>query len=1016
MTKEITKRHFYATTSPDQGVNIFILLLPFGNCTLFSYPYSVMANFSMKLASTVSAAAIVATSMSASLVSAASEFLPYAEALATNKVIGTQATEAGYRLNDQITRAELAKVAANLGQYTAVSCTGKVFTDVNKSLGDLCDAIETLAAAKVINTNTTTFRPTANVTRAEMTKMLLGALGETPSSTSAGYTDVTDALGDLAGFINRANEMKCANTATYFRPNANSSRGEAFKIASCTAGLKVDTTKPTDTNTGSTVGTMTVSAVGSAVAQYVPMNASSVKVGTFKITANGGDVTVNNVTIGRSGLGNSQNVTISLTQNGQRVSESRTVNTSTQESQVRLNSPIVLKNGESVELSALVSVNGQANAQHQFSVNAVNGTAVTPVTLGLINTTSYTTATTTVDNVTLRGVTSGRNDQNFASVTLRAGNQDTTISGFTLTKTSGVDLTRALANVKVYRNGTAVGTVAMTSDKIIVSGLATDLTRNNSAVYELRGDVTYVGDGSNSDDLVLNITETEDVSATEKSTGFTTQTTPFTLGSTAKVDLSSLDITVTRKPGNTTTTVAPGASNVTFLDGTIASSATFDVTKFTLKTVLYPTGTGVTASGVFSSLILTVAGNDIDLLDANGSLGVLGAAGGEKSFSASADKFRVDAGAPVNVQLRGTLRNTNMTGNVQFSFIVNDVKNIGTGNTTTGFNKVLSGHSMKISAPEAALRQATVSAPSGSKIFSNATDLEIGRFAVEAKADEVSVNKIVITNSGTLADLNEAFTNVRLIDIADGSTIASSAQIDADKFTFNSVSLRVAKDTVRNVKIVADTNSNLTSNTATAGKTFQGTVNIATSDVSSNTAANTAVSGTPLTLNKTYDISTNTPSLQVTALPLVDNGAVAKVKITNTDPNADLDLEKVKLRVSFRSTANGTAPNLGDVCIRNVGSSQACNSGSAEVLVGTLTNGEYVYDITSALAGFQAKDTVSDNNGVAEFEVFITNAPVWVAGDNVSTSVSSVKYRPEGGSSLTESYVGVAGASAVATK
>lgn len=979
-----------------------------------------MANFSMKLASTVSAAAIVATSMSASLVSAASEFLPYAEALATNKVIGTQATEAGYRLNDQITRAELAKVAANLGQYTAVSCTGKVFTDVNSSLGDLCDAIETLAAAKVINTNTTTFRPTANVTRAEMTKMLLGAVGEKPSATSAGYTDVTAALGDLAGFINRANERKCANTATFFRPNANSSRGEAFKIASCTAGLKVNTTTPTQSGSVAT-GSIVVTQVGTAAAQYVPnvpKNASSVNVGTFKITANGGDVTVNNVTIGRSGLGNSQNVTISLTQNGQRVSESRTVNTSTQESQVRLNSPIVLKKGESVELSALVSVNGDHNAQHQFSVNAVNGTAVTPVTLGLINTTSYVVATTTVDNVTLRSVTSGRNDQNFASVTLRAGNQDTTISGFTLTKTSGVDLTRALANVKVYRNGTAVGTVAMTSDKIIVSGLATDLTRNNSAVYELRGDVIYVGDGSNSDDLVLNITETEDVSAKEKSTGFTTQTTLFTLGSTAKVDLSSLDITVTRKPGNTTTTVAPGASNVTFLDGTIASSATFDVTKFTLKTVAYPTGTAVTASSVFSSLILTVAGNDIDLLDAAGSLGVLGAANGEKTFSASADKFRVDAGTPVNVTLRGTLRNANMTGNVKFSFTVNDVKNIGTGNTTTGLNKVLFGNSMTISAPTATLRQATVSAPSGSKIFSNATDLEIGRFAVEAKADEVSVNKIVITNSGTLADLNEAFTNVRLIDIADGSTIASSAQIDADKLTFNSVSLRVAKDTVRNVKIVADTNSNLTSDTATNGKTFQGVVNIATSDVSSTTAANTVVSGTPLTLNKTYDISTNTPSLQVTALPLVDNGAVAKVKITNTDPNADLDLEKVKLRVSFRSTANGTAPTLGTVCIRNVGSSQSCASGSSEVLVATSASGdEYTYDITTALAGFQAKDVVSDNNGVAEFEVFIPNAPVWVAGDNVSTSVSSITYRPEGASSaLTESYVGVAGASAVATK
>ena len=47
-----------------------------------------MSNFSTKIASTASVVALVATAMSASLVSAASEFLPYAELLADNSVIG----------------------------------------------------------------------------------------------------------------------------------------------------------------------------------------------------------------------------------------------------------------------------------------------------------------------------------------------------------------------------------------------------------------------------------------------------------------------------------------------------------------------------------------------------------------------------------------------------------------------------------------------------------------------------------------------------------------------------------------------------------------------------------------------------------------------------------------------------------------------------------------------------------------------------------------------------------------
>ena len=43
-----------------------------------------MVNFSMKIASTVTVVTLLATTLSASVVSAASEFLPYAELLADN--------------------------------------------------------------------------------------------------------------------------------------------------------------------------------------------------------------------------------------------------------------------------------------------------------------------------------------------------------------------------------------------------------------------------------------------------------------------------------------------------------------------------------------------------------------------------------------------------------------------------------------------------------------------------------------------------------------------------------------------------------------------------------------------------------------------------------------------------------------------------------------------------------------------------------------------------------------------
>jgi hypothetical protein len=64
--------------------------------------------------------------------SAGSEFLSAATTLSDASIISSQ-DESGYRLGDTITRAELAKVAANLGKYTPTSCMGSYY-DVSMTL------------------------------------------------------------------------------------------------------------------------------------------------------------------------------------------------------------------------------------------------------------------------------------------------------------------------------------------------------------------------------------------------------------------------------------------------------------------------------------------------------------------------------------------------------------------------------------------------------------------------------------------------------------------------------------------------------------------------------------------------------------------------------------------------------------------------------------------------------------------------------------------------------------------
>ena len=669
-----------------------------------------MANFFTKLASTVSIATLVAASTSASFVSAASEFLPYAEALADNGTISTQSTEAGYRLGANITRAELAKVVANLGEFTPTSCAGDVYSDVNSTLGDLCGYVEALAEAGVVSTSNATYRPNANVTRAEAVKLILGALGETGSDVAAGYTDIA-ALGDLTSYINRANEIGVIGDATYFRPNASITRGEAFKIAAATAQLDVGTTDGGDTgstggNTGSTTtgsttttgsvvaGNLTVALDGQAVAQYVPKNASNVKVGSVKLTAGTTDVSVNSITVLRSGLGDSAGLTVAVAQSGLVISENRSVNTSTQEGIIRLNSTLVVKAGTSVVVDILASVATSANSQHQFAVKAVGTTATVtgaPVTLGLVNTTDYEVSKVKVlaSYVDMNSsVTSGKNDQSLGTVKLQAGNKDVTLSAFTLTKNSGTDLTRMITNVKVYKNAVQVGTASVTSDKIYVTALNTKVSRNDTATFELRADVIHVGTNEN---LTIGITDTTDVSGTEDLTGYATQTDLPVNGVTDTLGFGALDIVWTK---NTTksVTVAPGASSVVLFDAKITSSATFDVTKFTLKgqsanAAALDDGTGVTSESYnFSSLTLTVNGVDYDLLNTTKT-----SAGSGYIFSKASDKFRMDAGTPVAVKLVANLSNSANSATYTYNVSLNDVKNVSNGNVVTGLNKDITG-------------------------------------------------------------------------------------------------------------------------------------------------------------------------------------------------------------------------------------------------------------------------------------------------------------------------------------
>jgi hypothetical protein len=253
----------------------------------------------------------------------------YAEELATAGVINTQASDAGYRLGDNITRAEMAKIAVKLADGAAAECAGNVFSDVTASLGDLCGYIEAAADAGIVSTANAKFRPADLVTRAEMVKMLLAAKGVAPTDVSAGFSDVTASLGDLAGYINAGVEEGLLKSGTSFRPNATATRGEAFKVAAGALALDAGTvTPPVDngsTNSGSTGSTNTGVVVGgntnvsngdvmvslnpaTPAASTLATGSAYNKVLVVDVKAGSSDATVTGLEVTRTGLLSNTNV------------------------------------------------------------------------------------------------------------------------------------------------------------------------------------------------------------------------------------------------------------------------------------------------------------------------------------------------------------------------------------------------------------------------------------------------------------------------------------------------------------------------------------------------------------------------------------------------------------------------------------------------------------------------------------------------------------------------------------
>lgn len=264
--------------------------------------------------------------------------------------------------------------------------------------------------------------------------------------------------------------------------------------------------------------------------QYVPWNASKIKLGSIEVHAGLNDAFIDSITVTHTGF-SSQISDIShilISQSGTIVSEKWVFDPILLSSVIRLKNPIRIKAGSSEKFDFLVTLTNSVKPQawHNFMItwvnNSSNGAQGIPTLIGgWITTTTFKVSTLNISIInTPLSVSSGQLNTRIATIRVASGStRNITLQNFTLTKVGGVDYTNAFAQVWVYKNGAKVGTVRVTTNTIQVTGINALIVPGEISEFEVRADIIHTGPTSNTSFM---INDSLDVSATETDTGYDT--------------------------------------------------------------------------------------------------------------------------------------------------------------------------------------------------------------------------------------------------------------------------------------------------------------------------------------------------------------------------------------------------------------------------------------------------------------------------------------------------------------
>ncbi len=353
----------------------------------------------------------------------------------------------------------------------------------------------------------------------------------------------------------------------------------------------------------------------------VPSNATGVVFTKVNFTAdNTADVTINSITVKRTGLGSSSELSkVYLYDGAKRLTTGRTINPSTNEA-IFVNLNYTVPKGTTKTLSLVADIANSSSGDHALGITSVVSTATSvsglPVTGNVMSTSTISVGKFDVES-------------NGASYTRKVGEVNEEIANFTIyvdrtedaqfkaitLYNSGRDI---LNNLKLYRGSDLIASAEkFGSNFVFVLDTPYNINKGESATFTVKGDVS----GRRGDTATLYVRYKADVVVTGKTYGYNLGV-DNTLGGSnnsyiEEVDSTPLSNTTTVEAGQITfaltgpsaANVTKGTNNVVLATFSLTSQSTVEVSKFTVNI----NGTNLTPDDV-SNLDLVIDNNIVGTL------------------------------------------------------------------------------------------------------------------------------------------------------------------------------------------------------------------------------------------------------------------------------------------------------------------------------------------------------------------------------------------------------------------